>query len=117
MTEQKHPTLHYKIVVTPKEVHIYAGVFAYGGKMPVELIVPDAFFLSEKLASDWGALDKAHGLRYRICVVKVTDPEELEAAVAIKIEYIKAEWKQLLEQSAHRRDFAKLAIPEWTELV
>jgi len=117
MTGQKRPTLHYKITVYPKSAHIYVGVFAYGGKMPVELIVPDAVFLNEKLCSDWGNFDKPHCFRYRICVLTVEDPRDLEAAIANRIELIKAEWAQLLEQTAHQADLTRLAVPEWTELV
>jgi len=116
MTEQK-PTLNYKIVVVGEEVHIYAGVFAYGGRMPAELVIPDASFLSEKLTFNWGTFDRDTCIRYRICLVRVQDPDEIEMAVANKIECIKAEWKQLLERSARQAKLAKFSIPEWTELV
>jgi len=117
MTERSRPTLHYRIAVFPKGAHIDVGIFSYGGKVPPELVVPGATFLGEKLSSEWGAFDKAHCLRYRICVLKVEDPSNLELAIANKLELIKIEWKELLEQTAHQADLSRLALPEWTELV
>jgi len=116
MTTER-PQLQYKVSVFPSSAHIYVGVPCPDGDFPAELIVPHGHFLTETLRSSWGAIDKANKLRYRICCVDVLDPRVLDRAIAEKLESIKTEWQQLLDQTAFQAHIAKLTVPHWTPLL
>jgi len=99
---QDRSALQYRVVTYPKSVHLYVGIPCPDGRIPRELITPWGHFLTEPLRSTWGRLDKAGKTRYRICVMDVVDTQDAERKVSDKIEAIKAEWKQLLQKTAHK---------------
>jgi len=96
--------------------HIYVGISLFqGGTLLRDVQDKDMRirFMGEDLGLDWGGLDHANHLRYRIDTVDATNMEVLRSVVEARKSAIAIEWKEALRLIEEVK--SSIFVDKWTQ--